>query len=202
MASAIQDLAENGELPDDELEAARAGFEEEDDDEDDARPDAALDEDDSDASDAEGAGAVEAKEPEAPEDGAFDFEGSLWDVEIAEPCLKWVKKNRTRRPKLIAAAVRRLEQLADGEWNARNRKKLEGVSGDLLLFEAKLSKGARLLWELAIAFSERRSREAAIYAEAITVWSIVPDHDNVGREMAKICEARRRGRGCRLRQAL
>ena len=202
VASAIQDLAENGELPDDELEAARAGFEEEEDDDDDARPDAALDEDDSDASDAEGAGAVEAKEPEAPEDGAFDFEGSLWDVEIAEPCLKWVKKNRTRRPKLIAAAVRRLEQLADGEWNARNRKKLEGVSGDLLLFEAKLSKGARLLWELAIAFSERRSREAAIYAEAITVWSIVPDHDNVGREMAKICEARRRGRGFRLRQAL
>ena len=30
----------------------------------------------------------------------------------------------------------------------------------------------------------------------------MPDHDNVSREIEKICEATRRGRGCRLRQAL
>jgi len=179
VASAIEDLTEHGERPDDDLAAVPEDDDDDDRDDDEGARldgDAALDESDSDASEAD-AGAVETKEAEAPEDGAFNFEDSLWDVEMGEPVLKWFKKHRDRRPKLVAAIVRRLAQLAAGEWNFRNRKRLEGVSGDLQLFEARLSKGARLLWELAIAFSERRSKAGTIYAQTIRVWSVaVPNH--------------------------
>ncbi|KAH8082150.1 hypothetical protein JL720_8677 [Aureococcus anophagefferens] len=89
------------------------------------------------ASDSDGA---EPRADDAADDGgeddaaaAFDFEASLWDVEITESAMKWLKKHRARRRGLVAAVVRRLKQLADGEWNDRNRKQLQGVEGGVLL---------------------------------------------------------------------
>lgn len=57
----------------------------------------------------------------------------------------------------------------------------------LQLFEAKLSKGARLIWEPAIGFSPRLTQQSGSqpsekvysYVELIRVWDIVTDHDKV-----------------------
>lgn len=135
-------------------------------------------------------------------EGAEGFDGFLWEVELSEAVLGWLKKYRKKRPFLVRQMLRRMETLARGVWNLKNQKKVKGA-GDVDLYEAKLTKGARILWELAVAFSERRSSQnAAVYAQTIRVWKIVLDHDNLSREIEHVAIAHRRGRGCHLRKEL
>ena len=47
--------------------------------------------------------------------------------------------------------IARLQKVANGHWNLRNRKRLEGTKGGLNLFEAKINSGQRILWEVAVS---------------------------------------------------
>lgn len=132
----------------------------------------------------------------------LEFENSPWEIEMTEIVLKWFKKHQKKQPDLVNRVVAKLRQLADGRWDYCQRKQLRGVYADMQLYEAKLSKGARIMWELGITFSERRSSAGAIYTQSIRVWSVVLDHDKINNEIAKICEAHRRGRGSHLRRKL
>ena len=63
------------------------------------------------------------------------------------------------------------------------------------LFESKLTKGARLLWQRAVAFSPRRSGGTVhIYADVIRVWSVVADHDRLHRAVVQVARSIARGR--------
>ena len=81
--------------------------------------------------------------------------------------------------KLSKAALRKLRELAKGNWSAKMAKRLEGVPPWLnnRLFETYLTSKIRILWQKAIDFSPRVKR----YTDTIRVWHIEMDHDNVSR---------------------
>jgi len=156
-----------------------------------------------------------------------NFEDSLWEIELTEPVVRWFKKNRRKNLKLCRNVVQRLKTLANGYWNERNRKKLTGPK--IALYEANLSSGQRILWEVAVNLSERLNQfqdtstntasttartsplssgtkhEAVlgtIHAEMIRVWAIVEDHDNLKREIEKVEKSHQRGRECLIQSQL
>ena len=60
---------------------------------------------------------------------------------------------------LKETAIRKIQMLGNGHWRGRLCKPLEGLpkQHDMKLYEARLTKGGRILWELAVAFSPRCS---------------------------------------------
>ena len=67
--------------------------------------------------------------------------------------------------------------------------KLLSQNENLLLYESKLSKGVRLLWEKTVAFSPRLSREGAIFSDIIRILKIVTNHDSLASEIVAIQRA-------------
>ncbi len=114
-----------------------------------------------------------------------EFEDLPWEVECPEKVVKFFKDKRIPR-QLQEQTVRKIQMLANGEW----RKKLsKPVSTKVQhLYEARITKSARLLWEVVIQFSPRCSAKSDqespgsvrhVYSEVIRVWDIVLDHDNI-----------------------
>ena len=62
---------------------------------------------------------------------------------------------------LKETAIRKVQMLGSGDWRGRLCKPLKGLpkQHNMKLYEARLTKGGRILWELAIAFSPRCSEE-------------------------------------------
>ncbi|XP_053388238.1 TPR and ankyrin repeat-containing protein 1-like [Mercenaria mercenaria] len=125
------------------------------------------------------------------------FENLTWDVECTDKVLKILKKRV--EPKLKQKVVKIIQTLASGDWQKHLCKELTNVPSALKLFEAKVSKGGRILWEKAINFSSRYNDPAddrlnsftedtteifggRIYSEVIRVWDIVMDHDKLKRQ--------------------
>ncbi|XP_035671428.1 TPR and ankyrin repeat-containing protein 1-like [Branchiostoma floridae] len=131
----------------------------------------------------------------------FD-KGLPWEVECTDKVKKILKK-KSFPYDIKKRVVEKVNRLAKGEWipnltkTVRGRPQEEGMR----LFEAKIDKASRILWEIAIAFSPRLSdkpikwlkgaQEAEesttltsggrIYTEIIRLWDIVLDHDNLER---------------------
>ncbi|KAL3888640.1 hypothetical protein ACJMK2_001005, partial [Sinanodonta woodiana] len=110
------------------------------------------------------------------------FDNLAWEVDCAP---EFWKKMRGKHitPDMKLRIIRRIKLLASGEWQPRLCKKLINVPPNLQLYEAKVSKGGRVIWELAVAFSPRLNEMAAqpvtggkIYSEIIRIWDIVLDH--------------------------
>jgi 3-dehydroquinate synthase class II len=76
-------------------------------------------------------------------------------------------------------------------------KQGQGIS----LYETKIDAASRIIWEVAIAFSPRRSNSGENFAEqVIRVWDIVLDHDNLSRAIDqtidRIERSHKRGEEC------
>jgi hypothetical protein len=71
----------------------------------------------------------------------------------------------------------RIGVVAGGHWNVKTAKQLCGGGGvtGLQLFETKLNKGQRLLWERAISFSPRLTGSTGtdVWTQCIRVWTVV-----------------------------
>ena len=87
--------------------------------------------------------------------------------------------------------------------------KREGI----LLYESKLTKGQRIIWEKTIAFSGRLSdkpelrlneanSKGRIYSDIIRVWDIVLDHDKLERSIEHIVKSHDRGMDCLIKKQL
>ena len=142
------------------------------------------------------------------------FENLPWEVDCTDDVwrilqTKKVDVNTKRR------IVSKIRMLADGRWSKTMCKRLEGAAKQhgILLFEAKLSKAARILWEKTIAFSPRCSKDpqlrvqteqgkGSIYSEIIRVWDVVLDHDSLERKIEKIVRSHDRGLTCIVKKDL
>lgn len=126
-------------------------------------------------------------EPLSNNDSTFlEFEDLPWEVECPEKVVRFFKDKRVPR-KVQEQAVRKIQMLASGEW----RKKLIKPVGRKVqhLYEARITKSARILWEVVVQFSPRcteksdqgtdAGRVKHVYSEVIRIWDIVLDHDNV-----------------------
>ncbi|XP_038055912.1 TPR and ankyrin repeat-containing protein 1-like [Patiria miniata] len=116
-------------------------------------------------------------------------------------------------------AIRRIQTLANGDWRGGLSKPLAGLPKEcnIKLYEAKLDKARRILWELTIVFSPRLtgresekmlesgiddSTQTARYSEAIRVWDIVLDHSKVAHAMDVIMQKVKQGKRFKKRKSL
>ncbi|XP_023410615.2 TPR and ankyrin repeat-containing protein 1 isoform X1 [Loxodonta africana] len=147
-----------------------------------------------------------------------DFDNMTWEIECTSEMLKKLSSKamtRVMKKKIILA----IQQLGNGEWTQGLQKRLKHLKGRIRLFEAKLDKGARMLWELAIDFSPRCSespekviateqnmnsveKSGRVYTEIIRIWDIVLDHSKLSDSITAICSAYNRGLSCVLRKKL
>ncbi|EPY78384.1 TPR and ankyrin repeat-containing protein 1 [Camelus ferus] len=148
----------------------------------------------------------------------LDFENMTWEIECTSEMLKKLSSKimtKVMKKKIILA----IQNLGNGEWTRGLRKRLRNLKGSIQLFEAKLDKGARMLWELAIDFSPRCSENpekiiaaergahpsekvGRVYTEIIRIWDVVLDHDRLPDSIQAICSAYNRGLSCVLRKKL
>ena len=139
------------------------------------------------------------------------FDKLTWEVECTSDVCKTLKDKKLPSDKK-RQIVRIIKQLANGHMRGSLAKRLVGIAKEskILLFEAKLDKSARILWERAIAFSPRRSAlpdkknetRSGIYTEVIRIWDIVFDHDTVPRKIKKIVRSYNRGTSCFIKKNL
>jgi len=122
--------------------------------------------------------------------GLDTFESLVWEVELSDKVVRWFRRRAKRSSELCELVVQRLRILASGRWSyPTNQKLLKGVPKGIHLYEAKIDAAKRILWEVAVTFSERRSAnlaqegQSAVFAEGVRVWAIVEDHDDISTEV-------------------
>ncbi|KAM3929731.1 TPR and ankyrin repeat-containing protein 1 [Leptodactylus fuscus] len=145
---------------------------------------------------------------------SIDFNNMTWEVECSPEALKKLgckSVPQYMKRKIIIS----IQKLGNGEWTRNLQKQLK-VKSNMKLYEVKLDKGARMLWELAIDFSPRCSEDpekilssellsiktGRIYTEIIRIWDIVLDHGKLSHAIENICSAYNRGLTCILRKKL
>lgn len=147
-----------------------------------------------------------------------DFDNMTWEIECTSEMLKKLgsKSISHYMKKKIVFAV---QQLGNGEWTQGLQKRLKHLKSNIQLYEAKLDKGARMLWEIAIEFSPRCSENAEkiieneqsthpanktgrVYTEIIRIWDIVLAHDKLNHAIETICTSYNRGLSCILKKKL
>ncbi|XP_013405370.1 TPR and ankyrin repeat-containing protein 1 [Lingula anatina] len=147
------------------------------------------------------------------------FDDLVWEVECTANLWKLLREKKLEI-KMKRRIIEKIQFLGNGHWRQDLCKRLEGAAKNagMKLYEAKLTKGARILWELAIAFSPRCSESAEqrlgmesikegvvggrIYSEVIRVWDVVFDHDNVSRKIDSIVTSFNRGQECIIQKKL
>ncbi|KAM4689014.1 TPR and ankyrin repeat-containing protein 1 [Discoglossus pictus] len=148
----------------------------------------------------------------------IDFNNMTWEIECAPEALK--KLGSKAVPQYMKNKIMiSIQKLGNGEWTRGLNKQLKHLNSDIKLYEVKLDKGGRMLWELAIDFSPRCSEEpekiiatelstqasektGRVYTEIIRIWDIVLDHCKLRNAIEGICSAYNRGLGCILRKKL
>ena len=160
---------------------------------------------------------IEDDEDEEDDEEEFDLEkislGDTWEVECTQDVYR-VLRNKKVPLKMKKKILKKIRQLATGYWPRELHKRLEGVKNGILLYEAKINKGSRIIWEVSVSFSERRSMEqefcpfldhdenGAIYEDKIRIWNIALQHDDVPKMIEKIEHSHDRGEHCILRKNL
>lgn len=108
-----------------------------------------------------------------------DFDGLTWEVECTDEVLKFLGNKKTP-PHLRKLAVQKIHRIANGEFPGNNDlcKSVSSKKG-FELYEARLTKSDRILWEVAIHYSKRSTEVHHVYSDVIRVWKIVLNHDHI-----------------------
>ncbi|NXA49639.1 TRNK1 protein, partial [Nothocercus julius] len=147
-----------------------------------------------------------------------EFDNMTWEIECTPETLKTLR-SKALPYYLKTKTIMAIQRLGSGEWTRGLQKPLRHLKADIQLYEAKLGKGERMLWELAIDFSPRCSESAEkimekeqskshpevsgrVYTEIIRIWAIVLDHCKLDRVIDNICISYNRGLSCVLRKKL
>lgn len=119
---------------------------------------------------------------------------SEWTIDITEQAHKWFRRHIKKNRALCERIIRRLTLLSTGRWPYVLCKPLKsGVLGSngkkISLYETKIDSASRIIWEVATAFSPRRSSLNQNYCEqVIRVWDICCCHDRLGRAIDLVIE--------------
>ena len=119
---------------------------------------------------------------------------SEWTIDITEHAHKFFRRHIKKDRVLCERIIRRLTMLSTGRWPYVLCKPLKSTRETKLgkkisLYETKIDSASRIIWEVAIAFSPRRSSVDQNFCEqVIRVWDIVLDHDNLSRSIDQTIE--------------
>ena len=153
-------------------------------------------------------------EMDAQIDSQSPFEDLPWEVDCTDRVWKVMRSkkvdNNTRR-----RIINKIRMLANGRWSKTLCKRLEGDAKKegIQLYESKLTKSQRIIWEKTVAFSGRLSDKpelrlnvensrGRIYSDIIRVWDIVLDHDKLQRSIEHIVKSHDRGMDCLIKKKL
>lgn len=119
---------------------------------------------------------------------ASNFEGHSWEVECTDKVKKFFANPKVPRSEK-EAVLKTVHKLVDGVPTS-NQKLCKEVRSDSNIFEARYSKGSRIIFEFAVQFSPRltSSNKEYIYSEVIRLWDIVRDHDNLSHHIDHIVQ--------------
>ena len=144
----------------------------------------------------------------------FSFDGLPWEVECTQDVWKIITDVKLS-PHVKSAILKKIRLLANGEWTKKLAKKIKGVSKSLKLYEARLNRHSRLIWEKAISFSPRCSmsekftsvtddcaEKGAVYVDKIRLWDIALSHDETEKKVERIKKSQERGQQCLLKRNL
>ena len=140
----------------------------------------------------------------------FHNESLKWEVEFPENVVKYFKGKSNN--KTLCLAIKKIQRLATG-IPTNSPKLCKRVRGSEEIYETRVTKAVRILWEVATQFSPtltsklRSSDELRLqivadkghylYSEVIRIWDIVEDHDNLSRSIdlavKRIKSCRQRG---------
>lgn len=142
------------------------------------------------------------------------FEDLPWEVDCTDQFWKALQNNKASDV-LKRRIVARIRMLAEGRWTKKLCRRLDGQSKKLniMLFEAKLTKSSRIIWELTVAFSAKCSDDpelrvqaetnaGRVYSEIIRVWDIAADRDTLMKKVESIVKSHDRGLKCIVRKEL
>ncbi|XP_068717953.1 TPR and ankyrin repeat-containing protein 1-like [Montipora capricornis] len=146
---------------------------------------------------------------EAEIDFNSPFENLSWEVDCTDDVWKIMRSKKVGN-NLRKRIVDKIRMLANGRWSTENLcKRLEGQAKreGIQLYETKLTKSQRIIWEKTVAFSNRLSDSpehrlnaenagGRIYCDIIRVWDIVLDHDKLQRSIERIIKSINRGMDC------
>ena len=147
-------------------------------------------------------------------DSKSPFEDLAWEVDCTDRVWK-IMRNRKVGFSTRKRIIDKIRMLANGRWSKTLCKRLEGEAKrkDIELYESKLTKGQRIIWEKTIAFSgrcsenpelrlDKKNPEGRIYSDIIRVWDIVLDHDKLQRSIDLIVKSHDRGMDCIVKRKL
>ena len=129
-----------------------------------------------------------------------EFDGLAWEID----CTERFWKNLTSLPSLLRKkAIGRIQRLAEGEWHAKFKKAVGSEPG-LELYEMKLTKSWRIIWQKAVDFSARCTQESSnyvIYSELIRLWDVVK-HKGIHAAIVYAEQSFRKGRESHVKHCL
>lgn len=96
----------------------------------------------------------------------FQWDGmSCWNIDVTENAHKWFQKHKKKNRALCERVIRRLTLLSTGRWPYVLCKRLKSKSTSCSLYETKVDAASRIIWEVAMSFSARRSSSDQSYCE-------------------------------------
>lgn len=144
----------------------------------------------------------------------LDFEDLPWEVDCTDQFWKALQ-NTNVCDAVKRRIVARIRMLAEGRWTKKLCRRLSGISKNrnIMLFEAKLTRSSRIIWELTVAFSAKCSNDpqlrvqaktnaGRVYSEIIRIWDVAADRDTLMKKVESIVKSHDRGLGCIVRKEL
>lgn len=142
------------------------------------------------------------------------FEDLPWEVDCTDQFWKALQ-NSNVSDALKRRIITRIRMLAEGRWTRKLCRRLDGLSKkrNIMLFEAKLTRASRIIWELTVAFSAKCSNDpelrmqadtsaGRVYSEIIRVWDVAADRDTLMAKVESIVKSHDRGLSCIVRKEL
>ena len=156
----------------------------------------------------------ETTEEELELDLESPFEDLPWEVDCTDQFWKALQ-NTNVSDALKRRIIARIRMLAEGRWTRKLCRRLDGLSKkrNIMLFEAKLTRASRIIWELTVAFSAKCSNDPEIrmqaetpagrvYSEIIRIWDVAADRDTLMAKVEGIVKSHDRGLNCIVRKEL
>ncbi|XP_070208314.1 TPR and ankyrin repeat-containing protein 1-like [Littorina saxatilis] len=119
------------------------------------------------------------------------FEGLLWEVVLTEEVHRKLNSKKVP-PHTRKKIINIIKQLASGETRRKDFRELPNAK-PIRLYEANITRGERLIYEIAVDFSPSQK----VYTDVIRVWDIVLDHDEIFQSVKRIKDSHKRGEGCK-----
>jgi flagellar biosynthesis GTPase FlhF len=135
-----------------------------------------------------------------------DFKELEWEIECTSEVWN-ILCAKTLDSKMKNRILKIIKMLGSGEFVDQPHLMmiLKKVPSHIKLYEAKITKAARLIWEIDIAYSSRLNSSPIgkdVYTDVIRLWNIVLNHNHIHRSIQTVVKSHNRGKDCLLQTGL